>query len=139
MKNRYSIVSAIAIVGILTFWTALAMAQPASTQNEPQTQPPAAQSQSPPVHADGGACMGMMGDKGMMGGKRMMGMPMMPCCPCAMMMGPEMMGPRMTGPGMMGAGKDPKTAARMMEMHAEMMKASAAIMEKYAKEMESGK
>jgi hypothetical protein len=63
---------------------------------------------------------------------------MMPCCPCAMMMGPEMMGPRMMGP-MMGAGKDPKSAARMMEMHAEMMKANAAIMEKYAKEMESGK
>jgi hypothetical protein len=134
MKTRYSIVSAIAIVGILTFWTALAVAQPADTQNEPQAQAPAAQSQSAPAHTDGGAGKGMMGDKGMMcGNKCLMGMPMMmSCCPCAMMR-PGMMGP------MMGAGKDTKTAARMMEMHAEMMKASAAIMEKYAKEMENEK
>lgn len=68
--------------------------------------------------------MGMMG-----GGKQGMPMPMMSCCPCPMM-----------GMGMMmGGEQDSKTAAKMMQMHAEMMKANAAIMEKYAKEMSAGK
>ncbi len=48
------------------------------------------------------------------------------------MMGMPMMG------GAMGRGRDPKRAAKMMEMRAEIMKAAAAIMEKYAKEMQGG-
>ena len=57
----------------------------------------------------------------------------MPCCQC------PMMGTGMGMGMMMGPGKDPATAAKMMQMHAEMMKADAAIMEKYAKEMQPGK
>jgi hypothetical protein len=46
----------------------------------------------------------------------------------------------MMGMGMMmGSGKDSATAAKMMQMHAEMMKANAAIMEKYAKDLQAGK
>lgn len=146
MKHTYSIVSSIGILGILIFWSALALAQPAMSQSEPETDHPEAQSQSVPSHTDGGAGMGMMkrggmmggqgttGGQGMMGGQRMMGgkqmmrMPMMmPGCPCGMM-----------GP-MMGEGKDLKAAAKMMEMHAEMLKANAEIMEKYAKDMDGGK
>jgi hypothetical protein len=136
MKHTYSIVSLIGIVGVLTFSSALALAQSDMSQSEPAAQ----SSQGAPSQTDSGAGMGMMnggqmmGGQGMMGGERMMGgrqmmgMPMMmPGCPYGMM-----------GP-MMGTGKDLKTAARMMEMHADMMKASAAIMEKYAKDMEGGK
>jgi len=36
-----------------------------------------------------------------------------------------------------GRSQDPKTMAKMMEMHAEVMKSNAAI--KYAKQLESGK
>jgi hypothetical protein len=51
-----------------------------------------------------------------------------------------MMAGGMTGMGMMmGGGKDSATAAKMMQMHAEMMKANAAIVEKYAKELAAQK
>jgi hypothetical protein len=47
-----------------------------------------------------------------------------------------MMGSGTMGIGMMMGGVgDSGTAAKMMQMHAEMMKANAAIMEKYPKEM----
>ena len=55
----------------------------------------------------------------MMGGIPMMAMPM-----CA---------------GMMGSFQDPKTAAKMLEMDAEMMRSNAAIMEKFAKQLEKPK
>ncbi len=83
------------------------------------------------------------------------GMPMSCCCPRAgfpmgrgmggMGMG-EMgcmggMHGMMGMPGMMGKAMmiDPKRAAKLMEMRAEMMKAAGEIMEKYAKELEAGK
>jgi hypothetical protein len=73
-----------------------------------------------------GGAPGTTGGPGMMGGYPMMAMPMYPCG--------EM------GSGMMtGGAQDPKTAAKMMEMHAEMMRSNAAIMEKYAKQLESEK
>ena len=65
-----------------------------------------------------GGSQGMMG-QGMMGGMPMMAMPM-----CA---------------GMMGGSQDPKTMAKMLQMHAEMMRSNAAIMEKYARQLESTK
>ena len=43
------------------------------------------------------------------------------------------------GIGMMGSFQDPKTAAKMLEMDAEMMRSNAAIMEKFAKQLEKPK
>lgn len=126
MKHTYSIVGLIGFVAVLTFWTALAFAQPGTPQSEPVFQ-----SQGAPSDSGAGTGMmnggGMMGGQGMMGGKQMMRMPIMPGCPYGMM------------GTMMDTSKDLKTAARMMEMNADMMKASAAIMEKYANSMDSGK
>jgi hypothetical protein len=113
------------ITVLLLLSSALAIAQPSATQNEHEAHHPAAQAQSSEGASPQG--MGMMGGQGMMGGKEMMNMP---CCPCAMMSG------GMMGMGMMMSGaKDSGMAAKMMQMHAEMMKANAAIMEKYAKEI----
>jgi len=111
----------VGLVGTVLLCAAVAFGQPAGSESEHESHHPAAQSSTAP-----GQGTGMMSGQGMMGGKQMMAMPMMPCCPCGMMMEPGVM---------MGGGKDSGTAAKMMEMHAEMMKANAAIMEKYAKEM----
>ena len=40
---------------------------------------------------------------------------------------------------MTGGFQDPKIAAKMLQMHAEMMRSNAAIMEKYAKQLETQK
>ncbi len=133
MKHRNPISTILVVVGTLAIISVVASAPPALSQGEHEEHHPAAQSQGVESTAPQG--MGMMGGQGTMGGKQMMGMPMMmPCCPCAMM-GGGMMGMGM----MMGGGKDSGTAAKMMQMHAEMMKANAVIMEKYAKEMQAGK
>jgi len=78
------------------------------------------QSGNPEMMGDSNMMAGgqnMMGSPGTMGGMPMMAMPM-----CAT-----------------GGFQDPKTAAKMLEMHAEMMRSNAAIMEKYAKQLEAGK
>jgi hypothetical protein len=126
MKPTRSIAGIAGIVGTLVLCAAVALAQAPTSESEHEAHHPATQSQGMPSPGAGMQGMGMTGGQGMMGGKQMMGMPMMmPCCPCGMM-----------GMGMMmGGGNDSGTAAKMMEMHAEMMKANAAIMEKYAKEM----
>ena len=116
-----SITKIVGMVGTVLLCAAVACAQPASSESEHESHHPVGPSSTAP-----GQGMGMMSGQGMMGGKETMAMPMMPCCPCGMMMGTGMM---------MGGGKDSGTAAKMMEMHAEMMKANAAIMEKYANEM----
>jgi hypothetical protein len=76
---------------------------------------------------------GMMEEHGMMGQRAVMGkqemMRMMASCPCGFM------GMRM----MMGGGQNPAMTAKMMRMQAEMMKADAAILERYAKEISEGK
>jgi hypothetical protein len=99
----------------------------------------AAQAQTSPKGSEAPPAPGM-GRMGMMGHHMGPGMPC--CCPCCGAgMGMGMHGPMM-GMGMMGGGwaaRDPKRAAKMMEMRAEMMKAQAAIIEKYAKELETGK
>jgi hypothetical protein len=116
------------ITVLLALSSPLAFAQPSATPNEHEAHHPAAQAQS--SEGAGPQGMGMMGEQGMVGGKEMMKMPMTTCCPCAMM------GGGMIEMGMMkGGGKDSGMAAKMMQMHAEMMKANAAIMEKYAKEI----
>jgi hypothetical protein len=139
------------VAGILTFRTPGAAAQPFMSGNQQRPAPQAA-----PAQPDGGEGMGMMnggpmmGGQGMMGGQNMMGarqmhgMPMMPACGNGMMgpgpmMGMEPMMGRMMMRGMMGSAKDLKTVARMMEMRADMLKASAEVMEKYAKDMDAGK
>jgi hypothetical protein len=108
---------------------------PPSAAAQAQTSPKG--SEAPPAPG-----MGRMGHPGMMGHHMGPGMPC--CCPCCGWgMGMGMHGPMMgMGMGMMGDGwaaRDPKRAAKMMEMRAEMMKAQAAIIEKYAKELETGK
>lgn len=127
MKRAHSIAATSAMVATLIIFSVAAFAQTA--QDEPQGHHPAAQSQTAENPPPPGA--------GMMGGKQMMSMPMMmPYCPCAMMGG----GMTGMGMGMMAAGgTDPRTAAKMMQMHAEMMKAAAGIMEKYARELEPQK
>ena len=121
------------MIGILAVWSVVVFAQQSTVQSEHEAHHPAAQSQSTEGAAPQGGMVGshgMMGGEGMMSSKQMMGMPMMmPYCPC--MVGSGMMGMGM----MMGGGKDSAAMAKMMQMHAEMMKANAAIMEKYAKKM----
>ena len=82
----------------------------------------ASPSQSENSEMMGGSNM-MGGGQNMMGAQQTMGgMPMMAMPMCAT-----------------GGFQDPKTAAKMLEMHAEMMRSNAAIMEKYAKQLEAGK
>ena len=73
-----------------------------------------------------GSGQNMMSSQGMMGGGQgmMAGMPMMAMPMCA---------------GMMAGSQDPKTIAKMLQMHAEMMRSNAAIMEKYARQLETAK
>ena len=126
MKAKRSITGIAGILGTLVLCAAAALAQAPAAESEHEAHHPATQSQGMPSPSAGMQGMGMMGSQVMMGGGQMMSMPMMmPCCPCPMM-----------GIGMMmGGGKDSGATAKMMEMHAEMMKANAAIMEKYAKEL----
>lgn len=139
VKFTFSIVNLIAIAGILTLCTTMVSAQPVISGTQERLA-----AQAAPPQGDSGEGMGMgmmnggpmMGGQGMMGARQMRGMPMMmPFC------GDGMMGPMapMMMRGMMGSAKDLKTAARMMEMRADMLKASAEVMEKYAKDMEAGK
>ena len=128
MKNRSSMTTILGMT--LVVLSLVAFTRPVLSQSEHEAHHPAAQTQSAEGTSPQG--MGMMGGQGMMGGKQTMQMPMMmPCCPCAMM-GGGMMGM------MMGGGKDSGAAANMMRMHAEMMKANAEIMDKYAKQMQGG-
>ncbi len=141
VRRTYSITGIASFMGLVLL-AAIAFAQPAAPENEQHPAAQAPQTSSQPGGEQGMGIMGkkgmmggMMGGRGMMGGQSMtggqgmMGMPMMPCCPCAMM-----------GMGMMSSGgQNLRSAAKMMEMHAEMMKANAAIMEKYVKELEAQK
>ena len=124
VKRRHLIASFISSVGTIALFVAVAAAQPTTSESEHESHHPAAQSQASPAQSSGMKGMGMMGDQGVKGGGPMMGMPM-PCCPCPMI-----------GVGMMmGGGQDSAMAAKMIQMHAEMMKANALIMERYAREM----
>jgi hypothetical protein len=99
-----------------------AAAQTQTSQKGPEAPPPPRMGPMGPHMGRGMPCEGCGGCEGMMHGP-MMGHPMM-----------EM--------GMMWgewAAHHPKLAAKMMEMRAEMMKAQAGILEKYAKELETGK
>jgi hypothetical protein len=116
-----------AVLTVAALASAIAFAQQATSQSEHEAHHAAAASPEAP----GKTGMRPIGAQGMMGGNQMSGMPMMPCAG----MGGGVMGMEM----MMGGGKNTAMAAKMMEMHAEMMKANAAIMEKYAKELESRK
>src|SRR5215472_7879232 len=107
---------------------------------------------APPMASQGqGAqfepCQGMMG--GGMAGPRMGAMPMMRMwsgrqggmgMPGIMgPMGPGMgMAPMMQPPMMRMIARNPKLAGKMMQMHADIMRAVADVMTKYGKEMESG-
>ncbi len=77
--------------------------------------------------------MGMPGRMGMPGmemGGMGSGMNMMPMMQSPMMMPPPMM--------MRLIARNPKLAGKMMQMHADMMRAVADVLTKYGKEMESG-
>lgn len=120
MRNlRSSLAIAAALFSILT--AAAAMAQQPSHQHDPAQKPPAsAATPSMPGHSEHAhmaqhmeMCRQMMGQGGMMGGG-MMGMPMM-------------------------MGGDPKQQAEMLSMRAEMMKAMADVMLKYAQRAQSSK
>jgi hypothetical protein len=113
-----------------TNWIAqpTAAAQTQTSQKGPEAPPPGMGPMGGHM-GRGMPCGGCGGCEGMMGGPRML------------MHGP-MMGHPMMGMEMMGgewAVSHPKLAAKMMEMRAEMMKAQAGILEKYAKELETGK
>lgn len=100
-----------------------------------------------PCMAESGMGMQQMGSKpGMMGtkmqGLRMQGMGM----PQMGMMGMGMMGMPMMGMPMMHQhmmmmrmmARNPKLAGKLMQMHADMMRAVADVLTKYGKQMESG-
>jgi hypothetical protein len=135
-----------AILGIVLCLAAVAPGDENQTQGpvavapaDPPTAPPNLRMQSNP-------CGGMMG-KGMpqmwmgagpgMGGPAMRGGMGMP--PMGMGM-PGMGMPGMPEPVMIMRmmGRNPKLAGKMMQMHADMMRAMADVLTKYGKEMESG-
>jgi hypothetical protein len=141
----------LALFGIVVFLAAGAHSdeiQPpgplAAVDDPPNAPPPNLRQQSDPC---GSQMMGKMGPRmwigrgsgmggpGMMGGG--MGMPGMSGMPG---MGPGMGMPGMPEPMMLMRmmSRNPKLAGKMMQMHADMMRAMADVLTKYGKEMESG-
>jgi hypothetical protein len=118
MKRSGSAATLFALVSITLFQCATAVAQPSASPSQTQNWRMMRGSQTM------GGGTNMMSNQGTMRGQGMMsGMPMMAAPLCA---------------GMISGFQDPKSAAKMLRMHAEMMRSNAAIMEKYAKELYSG-
>jgi hypothetical protein len=121
------------IVGAVSGLVILVMVSGAEAQMRPTTPPPGAPSQAPgSSETPGPPSQGPIMGPGMMGG--------MPCPPA---MGHQMMGMGMgVEHGMMGGMmgmSDPKTAARMLKLRGDILKAIGEVMLKHAQALEQEK